>query len=219
MPFFCCFLKFCPGVCGFQNIVDILMRFRRFDVNQAQVAPQGFTEEEFEKLKSRCGHEVEASQQEYQGAECPICLCPFDEGNQVVQFRKCIHLFHTECLEQWLKINPTCPMCKSEKRQEIIGDEENTATNVRVRDTSEEYQTQEIDEYEENDDTYDEETPNIYELTQMQESQKKLDKQKAQQRSSKSTESNIDDSGNSTESENSLKESLGAIFEDAPLKK
>jgi len=34
----------------------------------------------------------------------------------------CTHFFHSECVDRWLKINATCPLCKFE----ICETEENT---------------------------------------------------------------------------------------------
>lgn len=41
--------------------------------------------------------------------ECPICLLIID-GN--VTITKCGHIFHQECLENALDVNPKCPYCR-----------------------------------------------------------------------------------------------------------
>ena len=42
---------------------------------------------------------------------CTICL----ENGQETQTRlNCGHIFHEKCLEDWLKINATCPLCRKE---------------------------------------------------------------------------------------------------------
>jgi hypothetical protein len=53
-----------------------------------------------------------------QGAEsagganrCNICLGPYEEGESVRTVR-CLHKFHAECIDPWLRTNPTCPICK-----------------------------------------------------------------------------------------------------------
>lgn len=38
---------------------------------------------------------------------CPICLLDKPDIKT-----KCNHWFHNECLEKWLKIKPTCPVCR-----------------------------------------------------------------------------------------------------------
>lgn len=84
---------------------------------------QGFSEQELEQLKDKCGHVILAEDIQYEGQECAICLAPFEADMQAIQFKKCRHVFHTDCLESWLKINPICPMCKADKREELVDDE------------------------------------------------------------------------------------------------
>lgn len=45
---------------------------------------------------------------------CMICLVDFDEDSQVTPLPCDIrHYFHTSCIEQWLMINASCPLCKT----------------------------------------------------------------------------------------------------------
>jgi alpha-D-ribose 1-methylphosphonate 5-triphosphate synthase subunit PhnH len=37
----------------------------------------------------------------------------------VIEFKKCSHSFHSDCLKDWLKIKSTCPLCKKNKKEEI----------------------------------------------------------------------------------------------------
>ncbi|XP_015077934.1 E3 ubiquitin-protein ligase SDIR1-like [Solanum pennellii] len=41
---------------------------------------------------------------------CNICLEPVIEGDLVCCF-PCIHQFHAVCLDKWLELSPTCPVC------------------------------------------------------------------------------------------------------------
>ena len=56
---------------------------------------------------------------------CPICLDPMEpseidtpedaeqgECNRVAIKLSCGHVFHMECLQEWLKKNLTCPICR-----------------------------------------------------------------------------------------------------------
>jgi hypothetical protein len=47
---------------------------------------------------------------------CSICLEDFVEHEIVIMLPKCSHIFHTECIKQWVtrpKANAnSCPMCK-----------------------------------------------------------------------------------------------------------
>eukprot|EP01062_Namystynia_karyoxenos_P069467 TRINITY_DN6495_c0_g1_i3.p1 TRINITY_DN6495_c0_g1~~TRINITY_DN6495_c0_g1_i3.p1 ORF type:complete len:292 (+),score=67.24 TRINITY_DN6495_c0_g1_i3:72-947(+) len=44
---------------------------------------------------------------------CPICLCDFEEGEEV-RALPCLHVFHPECVDRWLKDNRVCPTCKKD---------------------------------------------------------------------------------------------------------
>lgn len=46
-------------------------------------------------------------------AECAVCLCRIDEGDDVRELR-CDHLFHQVCLDRWVVHgHVTCPLCRN----------------------------------------------------------------------------------------------------------
>ncbi|KAH7851440.1 hypothetical protein Vadar_011617 [Vaccinium darrowii] len=45
-------------------------------------------------------------------AECSICLCAYEDGTELREL-PCRHHFHCSCVDKWLRINATCPLCKS----------------------------------------------------------------------------------------------------------
>ena len=63
------------------------------------------------------GHTVEEKfSGETDGGEvptCTVCMSEFEVGDDVRKL-KCGHRYHAACVDQWLKINKTCPMCKQE---------------------------------------------------------------------------------------------------------
>ncbi|KAJ9556429.1 hypothetical protein OSB04_011043 [Centaurea solstitialis] len=44
-------------------------------------------------------------------AECCICLCAYDDGAFLREL-PCCHHFHADCIDKWLYLNATCPLCK-----------------------------------------------------------------------------------------------------------
>ena len=48
---------------------------------------------------------------------CAICLDNFKDGDSVRALR-CLHTFHTDCVDKWLSGNRLCPICK----QDIAGE-------------------------------------------------------------------------------------------------
>uniref|UniRef100_A0A5B6ZMS8 RING-type domain-containing protein n=1 Tax=Davidia involucrata TaxID=16924 RepID=A0A5B6ZMS8_DAVIN len=46
-------------------------------------------------------------------AVCCICLAKYADNDELREL-PCSHFFHVECVDKWLKINASCPLCKSE---------------------------------------------------------------------------------------------------------
>uniref|UniRef100_A0A183C4R0 RING-type domain-containing protein n=1 Tax=Globodera pallida TaxID=36090 RepID=A0A183C4R0_GLOPA len=47
-------------------------------------------------------------------SECAVCLGNFEAGDKVRPLPPCEHIFHTECIELWLKNHNNCPLCRAE---------------------------------------------------------------------------------------------------------
>ncbi|KMZ71820.1 hypothetical protein ZOSMA_174G00160 [Zostera marina] len=45
--------------------------------------------------------------------DCAICLSKMVVGELVTIMPVCEHGFHSKCVEEWLKTQPTCPMCRT----------------------------------------------------------------------------------------------------------
>ncbi|GJN38560.1 hypothetical protein PR202_gb27615 [Eleusine coracana subsp. coracana] len=44
---------------------------------------------------------------------CPVCLGAFQDGEKVRLLPVCLHLYHVECVDPWLNVHSTCPICRS----------------------------------------------------------------------------------------------------------
>ncbi|PPR94091.1 hypothetical protein GOBAR_AA26574 [Gossypium barbadense] len=46
-----------------------------------------------------------------EGYDCSICLEKFKEEEEGSEM-PCKHVFHSDCVEKWLRINRSCPVCR-----------------------------------------------------------------------------------------------------------
>lgn len=49
--------------------------------------------------------------------ECAICLTNNQEPYRKIS---CQHIFHKACLDRWLHVNPTCPLCRGRVTQKKL---------------------------------------------------------------------------------------------------
>ncbi|KAJ9539271.1 hypothetical protein OSB04_032004 [Centaurea solstitialis] len=46
-------------------------------------------------------------------ASCAICLSEYNVNETVRCIPECRHCFHSECIDEWLKLKGTCPVCRN----------------------------------------------------------------------------------------------------------
>ncbi|XVF10415.1 hypothetical protein REPUB_Repub07fG0180900 [Reevesia pubescens] len=44
---------------------------------------------------------------------CPICLLEYQAKDTLRTIPSCMHYFHVDCIDEWLKRNATCPLCRN----------------------------------------------------------------------------------------------------------
>lgn len=45
--------------------------------------------------------------------KCSVCLCDFNEGETLKSLPACVHFFHQDCIDTWLMVGHSCPLCKT----------------------------------------------------------------------------------------------------------
>ncbi|KAK7243296.1 hypothetical protein RIF29_38089 [Crotalaria pallida] len=48
-----------------------------------------------------------------QNTTCSICLCEYKDSEMMRMMPECRHYFHLCCLDSWLKLNGSCPVCRN----------------------------------------------------------------------------------------------------------
>ncbi|KAK1373964.1 RING-type E3 ubiquitin transferase [Heracleum sosnowskyi] len=56
---------------------------------------------------------VVGSTGKYEKEECTICLGLFEDGEKVKVLPVCLHVYHSGCVDKWLKNKSSCPLCRS----------------------------------------------------------------------------------------------------------
>ncbi|KAK1697101.1 hypothetical protein QYE76_013798 [Lolium multiflorum] len=47
-------------------------------------------------------------------AECAVCIVEFRDGELVRLLPRCGHRFHAACVDAWLRLHSTCPLCRAD---------------------------------------------------------------------------------------------------------
>jgi hypothetical protein len=91
--------------------IERLLRDFRILLDEVQLlsAERKILREKFTRVST--GQETDPS--------CAICICDFEAGQEVTAVG-CRHLFHADCLTNWLEIKLNCPLCKIPMREGIL---------------------------------------------------------------------------------------------------
>lgn len=49
---------------------------------------------------------------------CSICLSEYEQDDEIRRMPTCDHAFHAACIDEWLLLNASCPVCRQPLRQE-----------------------------------------------------------------------------------------------------
>ena len=100
------------GPFNFREFQDLLINGLNRNVPQNH----GFTDQEIENLPQFAYEKIEnlgEAKKNEDEEQCSICLMEFQNG-EIIRTLPCIHNFHKDCINQWLKRQKYCPLCKGE---------------------------------------------------------------------------------------------------------
>lgn len=68
------------------------------------------------------GH-VRLAEERHSEMQCTVCLCDVEPNQRLRELRVCKHVFHQNCIDQWLLGTPvfslTCPLCRGSLYEHI----------------------------------------------------------------------------------------------------
>jgi len=96
------------------------------ETNAEGIKALKFGDKDLALLRDQCGAKFVGNQEgvsEENLKECSICIGKFQEGDMTISHPGCAHMFHEECLFNWLigdNHEPYCPNCKKPTRTELF---------------------------------------------------------------------------------------------------
>jgi len=95
------------------GLVAVVLQVRRLDVSrQGHGAARAGIVDELECVR----YSVDMLYDDKEPVECCICQEQF-EIRQVLRRSPCSHVFHGDCLGEWLQLSRSCPLCRTDLQQ------------------------------------------------------------------------------------------------------
>lgn len=79
--------------------------------------------------------------------ECSVCLQPMTNAqNNEIRRSICDHIFHKNCIENWLQYNTTCPICRAILVPDFqMNEDRNVDSDVPVTNANDNDELQQLD--------------------------------------------------------------------------
>ena len=85
-----------------------------FEESEYSIESNGIDEDMFNRFPKTIIDDIDKLKEK----KCIICLENFKNGDESTTV-PCFHIFHPNCIGEWLKKHNTCPICKTEFKEEI----------------------------------------------------------------------------------------------------
>lgn len=99
------------------EILDHIERARRAEemrnrsyINATALPMRSGMSDTARRVQSKPRAHEECKEEEH---HCVVCLMNIQIGEQMTQLTRCVHVFHSRCVDPWLDSRHTCPTCRS----------------------------------------------------------------------------------------------------------
>jgi len=80
---------------------------------QHSILDLGLDEETIMSYPKMLYSEVKLNKYDSTSTCCSICLGDYKGSDMLKVLPDCKHMFHLKCIEPWLRIHPSCPLCRT----------------------------------------------------------------------------------------------------------
>lgn len=105
------------------NMVNIFAGFppqqhrQRRSVENMELALHHHTDSSYEEFPKLLYSEVQKNKGGSSFSSCSICLGDYKESDTLRLLPDCGHVYHAVCVDPWLRLHTTCPICRKSPLQ------------------------------------------------------------------------------------------------------
>ncbi|XWS43325.1 hypothetical protein CRYUN_Cryun16bG0093200 [Craigia yunnanensis] len=81
--------------------------------SESFVVDVGLDEETIKSYPKLLYSEAKLQKKDSTATCCSICLADYKSSDTLRLLPDCNHLFHLKCVDPWLRLHPTCPVCRT----------------------------------------------------------------------------------------------------------
>ncbi|XP_048426467.1 RING-H2 finger protein ATL70-like [Pyrus x bretschneideri] len=82
-------------------------------VSQNFVVDIGLDDNTIESYQKMLYSEAKLQKKDSTSSCCSICLADYKGNDTLRLLPDCRHVFHLKCVDPWLRLHPTCPVCRT----------------------------------------------------------------------------------------------------------
>ena len=88
--------------------------------------------EGFPKLVYSRGTEYNKVRNYSTALSCSVCLGDYNEKDVLRMLPDCGHVFHLHCVDSWLRLHPTCPICRKLPSPSTSTPDDSCAVSIQI---------------------------------------------------------------------------------------